>query len=127
MDRLKGIMSLLLLVLWMPVTSHCYLEIAGLIPNDDCCAQGESTPPGKGDPCEGGCKLVEKAGYRIQDNQPVPPVAVLLLPVFLQTPLFEAPDEGYAPRTVLWPPDTFNLPQFIARTALPVRAPAFAS
>lgn len=126
-DRLKTIVSLVLLVLWMPVTSHCYLELAGLIPNDDCCSQSEATPPGHGDPCESGCKLVEKAGYKIQDNQPVPPVAIVLLPLFLQPALPEPPPEEFSARMAAWPPDALCLPQFTARTALPVRAPSFAS
>ena len=111
----------------MPVTSHCYLELAGLIPKDDCCAQGESMPAGNGDPCEIGCKLVEKAGYKIQDNQPVPPAAVVLLPVFLQPARPQPPPEEFSARMAAWPPDNLFLPQFTARTTLPVRAPAFAS
>lgn len=127
MDRLKVIVSLLLLVLWMPVTSHCYLELAGLISKDDCCSQGESMPPGKGDPCASGCKLVEKAGYKIQNNRTVPTVVLLPLPVFSQPPLPQPAPEGFSARLVDWPPDTLHLQQFAARTALPARAPSFAS
>jgi hypothetical protein len=126
-DRLKTIVSLLLLVLWVPVTSHCYLEMAGVIPQDNCCSQGESKLPAKGDPCESGCKIVEKAGYKIQDNRSVLPVVVLLLPSFLQPARPAPPAEGNSARIVAWPPDTLRLPQFIARTALPVRAPSSAS
>src|SRR4051812_16020207 len=94
MDRLKVIVSLLLLVLWMPVTSHCYLEQAGLIFKDDCCSQGESKFPAKGDPCASGCKQVEKAGYKIQNNRTLPAVVLLPLPVFSQPALPQPFPEG---------------------------------
>lgn len=111
----------------MPVTSHCYFEVAGLIPTDDCCSQGESRAASKHDSCESRCNIVEKAGYKFQENQAVLPVAILFSPVFLQPSLPEPPAEIYSSRVAAWPPDNLHLPQFTARTALPVRAPSLAS
>jgi hypothetical protein len=126
-DRFKTVVRLVLLLVWLPATSHCYLEIAGFIPDDACCAQGESNPSGKSDPCDGCCKIVEKAGYKIHENQSLLPAPILFLAEFVKSPLPVLPEDRAAARIIAWPPDALHLPQFTARTGLPVRAPSFAS
>ena len=110
------------MVLWVPLTSHCYLEDSGLLSSlsDKCCASDNSTPT-KDDPCDEGCKLVEKAAGKIQNNQRLVVPALVSLSI-----AFSAPAEIplLVPEVTLWPSETLHLVQFVARTALPPRAPS---
>jgi hypothetical protein len=42
MTWLRKLSAIVLLAIWLPVTSHCALEMAGLLPTDDCCANDSS-------------------------------------------------------------------------------------
>ena len=111
------------MVLWVPLTSHCYLEDAGFFQEtaDKCCAD-ESATPTKADPCDTGCKLVEKTGGKVQDDQRIVVPIIALIPVVTAPQLPQA-----APQTdevTMWPPETLHLPQFVVCTALPVRGPS---
>ena len=117
---------MLLIALWVPITSHCYLEQAGIIPFDECCAS-DAAAPTQTDPCDSGCKVVEKAGnYKTQNEQKIsaPAILVTYCVETLLLPKVDLPPRG---RIVSWPPDTLSLAQFVACTALPVRAPSFVS
>jgi hypothetical protein len=121
---LKAVSIFVLLGLWLVAGNHCYLEGAGLLPADGChtAANGSATS----DPCENGCKVAEKAGYKTQVEQQVVLSAELLSFVV-------APDiaDRLSPTQIslvsCWPPQALHLPQFVISTALPVRAPSFAS
>ena len=119
-------MALCLMVLWVPLTSHCYLEDSGLFQSawEKCCSD-EDSQSAKADPCDAGCKLVEKGAGKIQDNQRLIVPIISLLAAIHVVP---------APATIslhnevtFWPPETLHLTQFVASTALPVRAPSLLS
>ena len=127
MNVIKQVVVLLALALWLPAMNHCSLETVGLIPIDECCASEEpsSDSPISGHSCEEGCKLIEEAGYKLQDNNihSVIPVLTLLfeIPLPEETAIFDAPLIDTSPSKTLY------LPQFVIQTALPIRAPSVAS
>lgn len=113
---------MVLLVLWVPATSHCYLELAGIVQFDDCCAKGTNSPV-NGDPCENCCKLLAKATVKIQGEQKVqftPVLDIMLAFISAEPPLVRC---GFG-RLAAWPPDTLQLSQFVACTVFPTRAPS---
>ena len=64
MHRLKTIVAVALLALWMPATSLCLAENAGLVVDNDHC--GDS-PSSQASPC---C-VMASAAYKLDDNGPV--------------------------------------------------------
>ena len=126
MRRLLPFLSLLSLALWLPMTQHCGLEAAGLLPaaledNDAHC----STKSGS----EDGCDLVESGSYK-----PAAHVrgvsAPALLPDFtavaqLFVPLVDPTDfAGFSVATSDLPPPWVVTWQFEHRAAPPSRAPS---
>ncbi len=118
--------AVLLLALWVPATSHCLMESAGLMPavfscTDDC-APGA---PG-GQDADDACAALESASYKVSDDDALaivptcPPVLALafLLPETHSnapsSPLFSTVAPPALP--VTW--------QFRQRAALPVRSPS---
>ena len=120
MKRLFHIVGLVLLVLWVPITSHCMLEnVRGLeflkCPTD--------TPDGA--PCQDECSQLESASYKISDTHTdfLPAVLTEILTfVILEFPADEQPIN-----VIETPPEIPPSWQFIFRTALAPRAPSFVS
>jgi hypothetical protein len=121
------IAALILLVAWLPATSHCLLGAAGMMP-DTCCSEHgqESEPPpaDRDDDCAT-CSNVESGLYKIsaQNNPAFSFQATLTADLIQSVPLTISPIalqrlSSRAPPglTVRW--------QFITRAALPGRAPA---
>ena len=120
------IAALILLVAWLPATSHCLLG-AVEVGLDTCCeheSKNQPAPADRGDDC-GTCSNVESGLYKIsaQDNPAfsfqatltadlIQPVTLKISPIALQRLSSRAPPG----LTVRW--------QFQTRTALPGRAPA---
>ena len=119
--------ALLMVALWLPITSHCYLEDAGILKNDagsEWCADANSHP-GNADPCDSGCKMVEKTGFKFQeDERQIAPTVISAVIVLLSTPSKLSPP---SPEVFLWPPDSLHLVHYIAQTALSPRAPSLVS
>lgn len=64
MPKLKTLCAVLLALLWVPVTSHCLLEDAGVIHHDACC-ETRDTAAGHGhDAADGNCR-VESSSYQL--------------------------------------------------------------
>lgn len=127
MRWLKALAMFLLLATWLSSSNHCYLEVAGFLPPDECHSDEEASSSSKGDPCENGCKITEEAGYKTQDNSRLAVLIAVLSPVLLQ---FIAQNDS-PPQQVLgitaWPPDTLYLQHFLVRTSLPIRGPSVVS
>jgi hypothetical protein len=122
-NRLKKIMALLLLVLWMPITSHCLLESAGLMPEIFCC-ENDCSPIEKDSTDE--CATLETAVYKTTDGDAVlvvPDFQAVLMVVLLpaETVSLPLPASGFL--TVAPPPLPVTW-QFLQRAALPVRPPS---
>src|SRR4029453_19468546 len=58
MRRRFTTITLLLLILWVPATSHCMMESAGMIAIAGCCAK--SLTDCSQDDCATGCSVVER-------------------------------------------------------------------
>ena len=123
MSWCKTILAALLLLLWMPATSHCALESAGLLLHGLGCASGKSH-------CEGdGCKVIEEGLFK-QTTVPakaIPP-AVLSCTCFICLQLVALPTlvaiSDFAPRDFDVPKVWMTSWEFERRTALPSRAPS---
>ena len=118
--------SLLALAVWLPATVHCKLEsVPGLEFLQ--CASDSQNP--KGNCNDDGCCTVEKLQYKSEQARLKIPSPVLL-PVAL-TPVLDVantlPAEVSLGVLTAAPPGLFNVWHFVSRTALPVRAPSFAS
>jgi len=127
MRRLLPFLSLLSLALWLPMTQHCGLEAAGLLPvaledNDAHCSA-------KSGSADDGCELVENGSYK-PAAQARGVSAPALLPDFtavaqLFAPLVDAADfAGFSVATSDLPPAWVVTWQFEHRAALPSRAPS---
>jgi hypothetical protein len=122
--RWKAIFGLLCLAIWLPATQHCQLEKVPGLGFLRCAGdRGESSD------CAGdSCAAVEKGSYKPADYQRVAPAPVILAAAhsfelcadeFRKDLCFEVP--------TFPPPDLPGGWQFLTRTALPIRAPSFAS
>lgn len=123
-------MVLLLAISWLPVTSHCLLlESAGALDFLACCTHDEVATHHEDDCATDSCAIVESAQYkssvqRVTIPLPAPQIA------FQPPPQVPAGLAGPAGKTHQTDDALGRLPrtwQFSCRTALPPRAPAFAS
>lgn len=122
MSRLRALFTAVLLVLWMPATSHCALEAVGLLEQSAACA---ATADCVGD----SCKVVE-SGFLKQTNQMAkvvaPDFSVCLLSLCLQivapTTLVTVAD--FSLGVPVEPQDWVVSWTFEHRTALPANAPS---
>jgi hypothetical protein len=122
--RIRSIVTLVMLALWLPVTLHCELERIPGLEFLRCAADTDQS-----DCRDTGCCGVEKSQYKVgQSRLAIPP------PVFL--PLSPAPllnvadaltDRVSAGILTTAPPELPKCWQFVFRTASPPRAPSFAS
>lgn len=122
-------MTLVLLAVWLPCTSHCQAEALGWLGSDSaCCEQSQKDAPAKPDCSEcDACNAVESGGYTLP--QKVSFVHVLLIVAVHFAP--DLLDSIREPATLtLSAPDSAT--QFLAqswtfdrRAALSPRAPSF--
>lgn len=119
----KTILAAFLLLLWMPATSHCALESAGLLPHGLGCASGESHCVGDG------CKIIEAGLFKQTTVQvkAIPP-AVLFCTCFICLQLVAPPTlaaiSDFTPIVSDAPKVWLAAWDFERRTALPSRAPS---
>lgn len=127
-NRLKGIVSVIVLALWASCTIHCELEMFAAAEASSCC-QGDEQPggkPGSSESCV--CRAIASGGYTVQKNAPVAaPVPDVIL-VF--TEIAQSEDvlrEALVEDLISAPPELPRIWQFSLRTALPPRAPSVVS
>jgi hypothetical protein len=125
-NRWKAILSLLCLAVWLPATQHCklenlpglaFLQCAGDTPTNSDCGDGDQ------------CDQVERGLYKSESTTLVltPPAIVALFVAAELSEQFESSQILTIGAKVAPPPDLPTSWQFSSRTALPVRAPSFAS
>jgi hypothetical protein len=133
MSKIRAALTILLAILWLPVTSHCrLLEVSSGLESLSCCthsAAEEASPHHEDDCATDACSVVEAAKYKSSSQRvTVPPLYLQVL--FDLPPLLEnalsfcavtphQSDDTLARLPVAW--------QFSARTALSPRAPSFVS
>jgi hypothetical protein len=119
--RLRQIVGLLLLLLWVPTTAHCALEIIPGLEMFHCEAENSPQPDCDTD----GCAQVENPTYKGSDSQV--PVLPPILIVLFELPAIEiAPTQGLILTTAA-PREITSRWQISSRAALPPRAPSFVS
>jgi hypothetical protein len=128
MTRWYQSIALLLLALWVPLTSHCLLEGAQLLPSMVCCDEGGGECGPIEPACEGdACGVVESALYKVDERTdavfPVEGEEFQTSVPAGDSMVFEARLVTGA-RTSVGNRDSIPW-QFLVRAAMPVRAPAF--
>lgn len=122
MPRLSRFIALFLLALWLPATQHCDLEAAGLAPASVTCQEEHVADTHAAD----NCTLVENGTYKHASallKVPAPALAVACLCCLVELtprPIFVP---LVSPEQTDTPPELTRTWQFLARTALPARAP----
>ena len=129
MQRIKAAVALMLALVWLPAVSCCLIDASGLLAKKDCCAKEHSqSAPGPGN-CDKPCGALASATFLPQQAQPLifAPDGVLLFDS--ATTLAEIPRPVGVGRDLpaTAPPELACHWQFSFRTALPPRAPSFAS
>ncbi|MGC3957933.1 MAG: hypothetical protein QM813_08320 [Verrucomicrobiota bacterium] len=133
MLKLKTALTLLLAILWLPVTSHCLLFEAAEGTNSPACCLHDDAPVAESHHQQEGasaaCALLENAQYKSsQQRIAAPPFVAQLafeLPSLLNVALISGTSDSQQLDTPLE-----SLPvtwQFSMRAALPARAPSFVS
>ena len=131
MQYLKTIWVVALALLWVPITSHCQLEsIPSLTALLSCCNHEDASAPHEDQDCQqDACASVESGDYRTQEHE-----ALLLTPdrASVEAAAVAVERSSQADEVSLGilktaPPEQHHIWQFAFRTALPVRAPSFAS
>lgn len=119
MPRLRFIVALVLATLWLPATLHCALEQAGVISATACVAD-------HGDHHDD-CAKVETGHYKVSELSPGPAAPVLFVCFDLGDVI--PPETVVVPRISPersdCPPEVPRTWHFLARAALPARAPDF--
>src|SRR5205809_7456743 len=113
--------NVLLLTLWVPATSHCLMERAGMIPIAGCCAK--SLGDCSQDDCATGCGVVESTLTK-SSTQTLNVLLPGLIVAQLLPPLTPQASTQIVLGCLLWPPDSFRLAEFLGRRVLPVPAPS---
>jgi hypothetical protein len=118
---MRQLVGLLLLVLWLPLTSHCTWENLPGLQFFQCAT--ETPGPADADCDDDGCAQVESPTYKSSENLPTLLPPLLFVAFELPEPNDEASNglalEPEFPVLRHW--------QFHFRTALPPRAPSFVS
>lgn len=122
MSRLRALVTSVLLVLWMPATSHCALEAVGLLEQSAACATAAD--------CAGdNCKVIE-SGFLKQTSQVAkivaPDLNVCLLSLCLQivAPTTLASVADFSLGVPVEPQGWVVSWTFEQRSALPANAPS---
>lgn len=124
MIRLRSIVAIALLALWVPLMVHCQLETISGLEILQCASDSTGQTDCTGDTC---C-AVEKSHYKVEENAlsvslPAIPLTPCL-PVFVTTT--DSPKNS-SDLPAAAPPELPRCWQFVFRTASPPRAPSFAS
>jgi hypothetical protein len=121
-NRLRHVVGLVLLVLWVPLTSHCTWENLADLALFKCPASAEQQ---SSDCADDACAQLETATYRNTVAQPdlAPPP----FPVLFELPNLILPATLMCVAKAATPPEISSGWQFAFRTALPPRAPSFVS
>jgi hypothetical protein len=121
-NALKTFVATMLLAMWMPATSLCLLENAGLISKKDDCPSSQSSETS---PC---CALAS-ATYKMEENAPTNALspAQVFVSIDSANPDCSPPQFFRVAECGVSPPELSTSWQFSFRAALTPRAPSSAS
>jgi len=123
---LKKLTMVILLALWVPVTSHCVLVALSGLEEFACCdhSEEESLPAHEDECATDACSILESGFYKTEVEAVATPARVLNLIVFEIPEPLPHPTLGAAScRSADPPADLIPTVSFRTRTALPARAP----
>jgi len=120
---INRVVALLMLAVWLPATSHCMLETAGIIPTDECCQTPEFPTQDPHD-CRDGCASFEDSFYKVKEQIPgdLTPFQILV-----SLPAIEPTVVAPSVMNSGWPPGALSLREFVIRTSQPIRGPSIVS
>jgi len=122
--RLRRLLALALLAIWLPATLHCDLEAAGLEIGVLC--HDHDTPEAAAAHChDEACHAIEDAAYTAITLTKLVGVISLSIVALLPEPL-ELPAAALSPARTDTPRELLRGWQFTTRAAPPARAPAHA-
>ena len=126
MKWLHKVVAMMMLALWLPATSLCLAECAGLVERGDCCPDESS---GNADAAVHPCCLLASGGYKSDTHRPLVPVPEVAAADRLASLISLAPSsaELASPPPAPSRPELSVTWQFSFRAALPPRAPSSAS
>jgi hypothetical protein len=116
---MKALMAAGLLALWMPATSFCLLENAGLLAKNDGCCNEQSSE-------EHPCCVLASAVYKMDESRPATSTSPSQLPVvFVDLAALDSSPRHLArvAECGVSPPELSACWQFSSRAALAPRAP----
>src|SRR5688572_16653202 len=122
----RAFTAIVLLAVWLPATTRCFLEKAQLLEaRDDCCAESSSPNPCQNQSESSCCELAE-GNYRSGSVEVILPIPEVPLPATSATELklCDPPPPTRASDDVLHLQSSW---QFTQRAAPPARAPSSAS
>ena len=116
----RTIAVLFLSLWWIPATSYCALERAGIVQCNDCCTDvgNDCAVSDCGVGCNTPASTIPKTPVSLEK------VTLALLPGELLRHEIEQADRVSATQRAQPPPDRLELVEFLGRTATPARAPA---
>ena len=124
MQRLRRILALALVALWLPATLHCDLEAAGLEIGVLC--HDHDTPEAAAAHCtDDACHAIEDAAYTAVTLTKLVSGTVLSVVALLPEPL-ELPAAALSPASTDVPLEVPRSWRFSTRAAPPARAPSVA-
>ena len=133
MSKIRALLTILLAIIWLPVSSHCLvLEVSSGLESLSCCTHTEAqeaAPHSEDDCATDACSMIEGAKYKSSIQRvTVPPLGMHVLfelpPLLANAPTCYAGSPHQSDDTLARLPRAW---QFATRTALPPRAPSFAS
>jgi len=128
-SKLTKAVAVVVLALWGLAAMHCKLEVLpGLDFLKKSCCFADSAPSSPKNCESDGCGAVEYGSYRAEEQNAAAPQPLLILALI--SPVMEAPLPalpGVCFSESQAPPELHRIWQFSYRTALPPRAPSFAS
>jgi hypothetical protein len=127
MNRLKTMITLAVLALWLPATNHCRLELIPALEFLACCVH-ENAAPHEDKDCEtDGCATVEEGFYKSDDLRITPVAPDFLLSAHALTLAVASSHPFYTALPTTAPPELSKVWQFSFRAAAPPRAPSLLS
>ena len=132
MQRLRRILALVLVALWLPATLHCDLEAAGLSTLFHCVTDHHvSADSTHSESARDACDVVETGAFMpAADTATLPPPtlhALLLDFLFVPTVLALKPPARGLCEQISAPPEVARTWHFVIRAAPPPRAPSAAA
>jgi len=128
MSRFRQVFVLLMVALWLPATLHCAVDQAELFESEPaCCDEAQENEP-ENEACTEQCSVVAPGINKGSAENALVAVPLLVGLVAWLTPVeLEPPTLPGLDKPLNAPPELARTWQFVARAALPPRAPSLLS